>query len=223
MRYYSIQRPVTPGSFPKPKGNKVLNITSFDSKTYCDELGREVWGYVEYERPLSEKEAQDWELTPDWPLWFPVTVSSRKHGGGLRVMAGRPVRVAQRPEDTKGDTHKMQYKTRYFCSQEAERVVSVIQSLDITTERVRMSMTQGEVKVYINGQYILSFGDNIVLQERGSNPEDYYGDNIGGWCSNKPDSGFVLDLIWHPFDYVYHYSEMVCSKLGIKPEEWIGG
>ncbi len=151
MRYSSTQRPVTPGSFPKPEGNKVLEVTNFDDKTYCEEPGREAWGYVEYERPLSEEEMQGWELTPDWPLWFPVTVSSRKHGGGLRVTSGRPVRASQRPEDTKGDTPKMQFKTRYFRPQEAERVASVIRSLDITTERVRMSVTQGEVRGYIYG------------------------------------------------------------------------
>jgi len=223
VRYYSTQRPVAPGTFPKPAGNKVLEIRNYDDKTYCEELGREAWGYVEYERPLSEEELQGLELTPDWPLWFPVTVSSRKHGGGLRVTSGRPVRAAQRPEDTKGDTPKMQFKTRYFRPQEAERVASVIQSLDITTERVRMSVTQGEVKVYINGEYILNFGDKIVLPERGASPEDYYGDDIGGWRSSEPDSGFVLGLIWHPFDYVYHYSDMVCKALGITQEEWIEG
>ncbi len=221
MKYYSTQRPAAPGTFPKPAGNKVLEIVNFDELKYCPESGRDCWGYVEYERPLSEEEMQGWELTPNWPLWFPVTVSSYKHGGGLRVTSGRPVRAAQQPEDTKGDTPKMQFKTRYFCPQEAERVASVIQSLDITTERVRMSVTQGEVRVYINGKYILNFGDNIVLPERGANPEDYYGDDIGGWRSSKPDSAFVLGLIWHPFDYVYHYSDLICSKLGIKPEEWI--
>ncbi len=117
----------------------------------------------------------------------------------------------------------MQFKTRYFRPQEAERVASVIQSLDITTERVRMSATQGGVKVYINGKYILNFGDHIVLPERGANPEDYYGIDIGGWRSNEPDSSFVLGLIWHPLDHAYHYSDLICSKLGIKPEEWIGG
>ena len=49
MRYYSTQRPVTPGSFPKPAGNKVVEIHNYDSKTYCEELGREVWGYIVYE------------------------------------------------------------------------------------------------------------------------------------------------------------------------------
>ncbi len=98
-----------------------------------------------------------------------------------------------------------------------------IRSLDITTERVRMSVTQGSVEVYINGKYILSFGDEIVLPKRGASPGDYYGEDIGGWRSSAPDSSFVLGLIWHPLDYVYHYSDRICNKLGIKPEEWIGG
>ena len=101
--------------------------------------------------------------------------------------------------------------------------MSTIQCLNITTERVRMSATQGEVKVFINGKYILNFGDEIVLPERGANPEDYYGDDIGSWQSSRPDSGFVLGLIWHPLDRVYHYSEMICEALGISLDDWIEG
>lgn len=224
MRYYSTQRPVAPGTFPQPQGNEVVDIHNYDSKTYCEKLGWDVLGHITYEQPLAPGEAEKWELTPDAGLWFPVTVSSRKHGGGLRVTSGRPIRAEQRPADTMGDTKKVQFKTRYFSSwREAQRIMYVIQSLDITTERVRMSATQGEVKVYINGQYILNFGDNIVLPERGADPTDYYGDDIGGWRSNKPDSGFALGLIWHPFDYFYHYSEKVCKVLGITQKEWIEG
>ena len=64
MRYYSTQRPVTPGSFPRPDGNKVLEIHNYDSKTYCEEIGREVWGYIDYERPLPPELAATYELTP---------------------------------------------------------------------------------------------------------------------------------------------------------------
>lgn len=157
-------------------------------------------------------------------LWFPVTVSSRKHGGGLRVTSGQPVRAIQRPGDTTKETKKMQFKTRYFGTwEEAHRVMYVLRSLIITTKRVRGSATQGEVKVHINGKHILNFGDNIVLPKREDSPEDYYGDDIGGWRSNKPDSSFVLGLIWHPFDYIYHYSDMVCKALGTTQEEWIEG
>lgn len=223
MRYYSTQRPVTPGAFPKPQGNKVLEIVNYDSKTYREEIGREAWGHIDYEQALAPEQAASYDLTPDWPLWHPVTVSSRKHGGGLRVTSGQPVRAEQRPADTKGETAKMQWKTRYFGAEEAERISSVLVSLDITTERVRNSATQGEVKVYINGEYILNFGDDIVLPERGASPEDYYGDDIGGWRSSEPDSSFVLGLIWHPMDYVYHYSEIICKALGITQEDWIEG
>lgn len=162
------------------------------------------------------------EGTEEVATWYPVTVSSRKHGGGLRVNSGSIVKAAQRPDDRAKETAKMQYKTRYFSSwEEAQRVMNVIQSLDITTERVRMSATQGECKVFINGKFILSFGDNIVLPKQGSDPADYYGDDIGGWRSDQPDSGFVLGLIWHPLDSMYHYSDLICQKLGISTTEWI--
>ncbi len=176
------------------------------------------------EQPSMSNEAEKQYLTSNGSLWFPVTVSSHKHGGGLRVTSGRRIRAEKRPDDTKGDTKKMQFKTRYFGSwQEAQRIMSVIQSLNITTKRIRMSATQGEVKVYINGEYIVNFGDKIVLQDRGASSDDYYGDDIGGWRSSEPDSGFVLGLIWHPLDYVYHYSEKICKALGITQEEWIEG
>lgn len=221
MRYYSTQRPVAPGTYPKPQGNPVKDAYNFINPIYCKEIDREAWGYIEYEQPLTEEEAEHWELTPEGVLWFPVTASSRKHGGGLYVTCGRPKRAQQRPDDTDGETAKMQWKTRYFKASEAERVSSVLRNIDITTERVRQSVTQGEVRVFINGEYILNFGDDIVLPERGAAPDGYYGEDIGGFRSSKPDSCFVLGLIWHPFDHIYHYSEMVCRKLGIEPGEWI--
>ena len=63
MRYYSTQRPVTPGSFPRPDGNKVLEIHNYDSKTYCEELGREVWGYIDDEKPLARFDLDSYELS----------------------------------------------------------------------------------------------------------------------------------------------------------------
>ncbi len=168
----------------------------------------------EQTRVFSEVEKQ--RLVPDKDLWFPVTVSSRKHGGGLYVASGQPIRAEERPADTRGDTKEMEFKTRYFSSlQEAQRIMGVIQSLNITAERMRISATQGEVKIFINGKYILNFGDRIVLLECRANPEDYYGDDIGGWRSSEPDSGFVLGVIWHPFDCVNHISERVRGSVGL--------
>ena len=70
MRYYSTQRPVTPGSFPKADGNKVLEIVNFDEKTYCKEADRDCWGYIDYEKPLSEKEAASHDLVRELLLDF---------------------------------------------------------------------------------------------------------------------------------------------------------
>lgn len=64
MRYYSTQRPITPGSYPKSPFMKVLNIVNFDSRTYCEEIGQEAWGYIEYKTPLHPKDAAEYELMP---------------------------------------------------------------------------------------------------------------------------------------------------------------
>lgn len=60
-RYYSTQRPVGIGTFPKSQ--TVERIENFERRTYCPEIGREAWGFIEYAEPLTEKEAADYELT----------------------------------------------------------------------------------------------------------------------------------------------------------------
>lgn len=62
MRYYSTQRPNAPGTFPRQGGTET--VTNFDSKIYCEEIGREAWGYVEYKEPITPEQARDYELTP---------------------------------------------------------------------------------------------------------------------------------------------------------------
>ena len=56
-RYYLTQRPPAPGAIPR--GSK--NTVSFDTKQEVD--GLEVWGYVEYDKPLTEQQISDYELT----------------------------------------------------------------------------------------------------------------------------------------------------------------
>lgn len=61
-RYYSIERPVMPGSFPKPIDNPVLNIENFEARSYVGKIGHEAWGFIEYENPLTEKQIEAFEL-----------------------------------------------------------------------------------------------------------------------------------------------------------------
>ena len=70
MRYYSTNRPVAPDTFPKPEGNKVLAIVNFDEQRYCEEASRDCWGYIEYEYPLTEKQAVVYELVREQLLDF---------------------------------------------------------------------------------------------------------------------------------------------------------
>ena len=60
MRYYSTQRPVGPGTYPRKDGGETIH--NFSNKTYCEEIGREAWGYIDYPEPLTEKEMLSYEL-----------------------------------------------------------------------------------------------------------------------------------------------------------------
>ena len=64
MRYYSTQRPLAPGSFPKPARNAVLTVCNFDYRKYTPEVGRSAYGYIEYEKPIDNYEMSRYELTP---------------------------------------------------------------------------------------------------------------------------------------------------------------
>lgn len=65
-RYYSTQRPVDLGTFPKPPDNPVMEVHNYDADSRIPvENGMiQAWGYVEYQKPLTEKEAGDYELRP---------------------------------------------------------------------------------------------------------------------------------------------------------------
>ena len=63
-RYYSTQRPVDLGTFPKPPDNPVVEVHNYeaDSRVPVENGMIQAWGYVEYQKPLTEKEAGDYEL-----------------------------------------------------------------------------------------------------------------------------------------------------------------
>lgn len=61
MRYYSTQRPIAPGTFPK-SGYKINSIVNFDSREYVPEINRPAYGYIEYDGEISEADASNYEL-----------------------------------------------------------------------------------------------------------------------------------------------------------------
>lgn len=58
-KYYSIMRPVGIGTCPK-KG--LLDFGNFRQREMIEEIGREAWGYALYDRELTDKELNDYEL-----------------------------------------------------------------------------------------------------------------------------------------------------------------
>ena len=63
-KYYSTQRPVSAGTYPKPKDNPAMLIHNFNEREYVPEIGRLAWGYIEYDKPLENADIDGYELIP---------------------------------------------------------------------------------------------------------------------------------------------------------------
>lgn len=77
--------------------------------------------------------------------------------------------------------------------------MSMIQTgmkLEIEVRRNRISVTQGFAEVWMNGERVVSFGDEIEIIPEG---EKFYGPLIGGWASRKTDSGFIIGAMRYAF------------------------
>lgn len=56
-RYYCLHRPPTPGAIPR---NGLVRIEDFDYKKSFN--GISMWGWADYNRPLTDKEIYEYEL-----------------------------------------------------------------------------------------------------------------------------------------------------------------
>lgn len=93
-RYYSSQRPVSPGSFPKPVGNGVLEIVNFDRRTPCYDANCDAWGYIEYEKPLSKELARCYELVKQK---YPLYIKCGEYIGRFQYEESRGISVYRFP------------------------------------------------------------------------------------------------------------------------------
>lgn len=59
-RYYLTERPVDLGTFPK--NENLIKVQPFMRKEHIILAEYDAYGYVEYKKPLSEKEINDFEL-----------------------------------------------------------------------------------------------------------------------------------------------------------------
>lgn len=65
-RYYSTQRPVDIGTYPKPSGNQPLVIVNYDVDRRRPVAGGTIyaWGELVYTQPLTEQQIYEYELMP---------------------------------------------------------------------------------------------------------------------------------------------------------------
>ena len=64
FKYFATQRILQLGAFPK--NENLMQVVNFNEPTYCVAIGNKAYGYVEYSKPLSDKECSDYELTKDY-------------------------------------------------------------------------------------------------------------------------------------------------------------
>lgn len=96
FRYYRIMRPVLPGSFPKKE--LVEKIENFDTKTFCEEIGREAWGYLEYGEALTKEEADAYDLVlGGMKTYYCVTTSVDDKGKVLAAITS-VIEAERKPE-----------------------------------------------------------------------------------------------------------------------------
>lgn len=116
MRYYSTQRPLMPGSYPNRDG--IEEIRNFDTKTFCEEIGREAWGYIDYREALTKEQTEAYELTlGGMKTYWCVTTSVNDRG---RVVANitNIIKAACKPENSSTSTSRRDIYNDWFESEE---------------------------------------------------------------------------------------------------------
>lgn len=119
IRYYSTMRPILPGGYPKSVD--VEEIHNFDNRIFCEEIGQDAWGYIDYREPLEKEQADAYELTlGGMKTYWCVTTSFDDRG---RVTSGitSTVEAARRPENTSKSTSRKDIYNDWFESLEEAR------------------------------------------------------------------------------------------------------
>ena len=120
MKYYSIYRPIAPGTCPKKDGRET--IVNFDAPQYCDGIGREAWGYIDYPDPLGKEEADSYELVPEGMKTYWCVTTSANDRGKVIAHITSSILSDVKPESTFVQTRRRDIYTDWFENKaEAER------------------------------------------------------------------------------------------------------
>ncbi|MDD3029833.1 MAG: hypothetical protein PHS57_06095 [Alphaproteobacteria bacterium] len=84
--YHLVNRPPSIGTHPKDD----IGVVSYRYQTYQDTIGRCAWGMVIYNRPLTQREVDEYELIPDSDTdcryrQYAILRAAFKKAGGRKV------------------------------------------------------------------------------------------------------------------------------------------
>lgn len=116
-RYYSTQRPIVPGSIPNV--GTIENITNFDSRIYCEEIGRDAWGFVDYAEPLAQHQVKNYELTPAGVRKYWRVITAVSDLGKVVTKITGTAEATSRPLSSMTTVRRRIIYSDWFDSQEA--------------------------------------------------------------------------------------------------------
>ena len=115
FRYYSILRPIMPGSCPK---KNVVNIVNFDKQEFCEDIGRKAWGYIEYQERLTEKDIDEYELISTELKTFWCVKSSVYNDGSVKTSMMSTKMAISKPENKSFESPLKDVYIYWFNSEE---------------------------------------------------------------------------------------------------------
>lgn len=122
FRYYSIMRPVLPGGFPREE--MVEKIENFNTKTFCKEIGREVWGYLEYREVLAKEEADAYDLVLGGTKTYYCVTTSVDDKGKVLAAITSVIEAESKPESSfRSLSRKDVYNDWFDDPEEAKKFV----------------------------------------------------------------------------------------------------
>lgn len=116
IRYYSTQRPILPGGFPNRE--KVEQIRNFDTKIFCEEIGEEAWGFVDYIDPLKKEQANAYELTPAGIKTYWCVTTSLYDDGRVIAAITNCIQAEKKPESESKELRNKDVYHDWFNSKE---------------------------------------------------------------------------------------------------------
>ena len=106
-RYYSTQRPIAPGTFPKGE-NAPVTVENFDDRIPVEHGQMQAWGYLEYLKPLTAKQQSDCELKPAGAAC--EKTASQKIDKRKSVLADLRAKQAQVEQSKKSEQSHVKHK-----------------------------------------------------------------------------------------------------------------